>query len=53
MQNFKEENRIQSTSRSSPCQILPACPPNSSTAPLLLGMICREWGSIAHGDPPP
>ncbi|KAJ6564944.1 hypothetical protein DFH09DRAFT_919853 [Mycena vulgaris] len=25
--------------------------PSASAAPMLLGAICREWRSIAHGDP--
>lgn len=25
--------------------------PSASRAPMLLGMVCRQWRSIAHGDP--
>ncbi|KAJ7122169.1 hypothetical protein C8R44DRAFT_530196, partial [Mycena epipterygia] len=25
--------------------------PSASAAPILLGMICREWRFIPHGDP--
>ncbi|KAJ7122296.1 hypothetical protein C8R44DRAFT_590585, partial [Mycena epipterygia] len=24
---------------------------SASTAPMLLGMVCREWRFVAHGDP--